>query len=188
MEVYRDCKSYEEILLPQEEVEWQGKPAAFPLLTQENKTALLTRWIGCAVLFVALTILYTVLASSLGAPFYPLVVLVLFIALGYFSIIPFQDRKTIQKKGHYYVTNKRVILAVGRNLYALNRSGINTQYIPAEGDSAHILFGSCVSKASRTYRRYAVMPEIDDDDPSKNGFVFYGVKVGKDRLKELLSV
>lgn len=188
MEVYRECKIYEEILLPEEEVEWQGKPGTFPVLASECKTALLVRWIVCAALFVVLTVLYAVAASHVGAPFYILVELAIFVALAYISIIPIQDWKNIQKKAHYYVTNKRVILAVGKSLYALNRSGINTKCIPAEGDSVHISFGSCADKAGRTYRRYTVMPEIDDDDPSKNGFVFYGVHVGKDRLKDLLSV
>lgn len=188
MEVYRECKIYEEILLPEEEVEWQGKPETLPLLTSECKTAVLVRWIVCAALFVVLTILYAVLASNAGAPFHLVVVLVLFVALAYISIIPIQDRNNIHKKVHYYVTNKRVILAVGKSLYALNRNGINTKCIPSDCDCVHISFGSCADKAGRTYRRYTVMPEIDDDDPSKNGFVFYGVKVGKDRLKDLLSV
>lgn len=188
MEVYRECQNYNEVLLPEEKIEWQGTPEAFPLLTKENKTALLIRWISCAVLFVGTSILYAFLAARVDAPFNPLVVIVIFIALAYISIIPFQDWKNIQKKVCYYVTNKRVILSTGKNLYALSRSGINVKCLPAEGDCVHILFGSCVNKAGQSYRRYAVMPEVDDDDPSKSGFVFYCVNADKEKLKDFLSV
>lgn len=188
MEVYRDCKSYEEVLLPEEEVVWQGKPANLPILSKETKTALVLRWIGCAAAFVILTILYAVAAQNVGASFNILVVLAFVVVFGYSAVIPFTDHKSLQKKVFYYVTNKRVILMSGKDIYALNRAGINTKVVEGDCDSVHILFGSCVKKTGRQFRRYTVLPEVDGSDPSKNGFVFYGVSVGKDRLKNLLSV
>ena len=188
MEITRDCKSYEDALLPDEQVEWAGAPERLPLLTSENKRPVLLRWICCAFVFVALTAAYTGLMLHAQARFNVVVELVLFAACAFAAYLPVQDWLELQKKTRYYVTNKRVILAVGKNVYALNRSGIKAECKRAEGGAVHILWGSCVGMPARKYRRAAVMPLMDDADLSQNGFVFYHVKEGKAELEALFSV
>lgn len=188
MEVTRECRNYEKTLLPDETVVWSGRPQKTPLLSSEVKTNLLVRWIVCAVLFAALTVLYTVFARLAGTEFNAIVVLVLVVAFGCIALVPVKDWNTIQKKAHYYVTNKRVILVSGSTVYAISRNGINTEIVHAEGDAVHVLFGSCVGIAARKYRRFTALPETDDNNHSKSGFVFYAVREGKSELENLLSV
>ena len=184
MELIRDCTCCENHLLPGEEIEWKSRPGTFPLLTKDSKGSLLLRWILCAAILVAITVLYAIVAQNKGVAFNYIVELILVIAAVYISITPILDWKKLQKKTCYYVTNKRIILMSGSNLYALNRAGINMKWVPADDDSVHILFGACQNKPSGTWRRYAIAPDPQDFA----GFVFYGVQVEKDRLKELLSV
>lgn len=188
MEITRECKSYEEVLLPDEQVEWTGKPAAFPLLTEENRGFLLLRWICCGVVFVGLTALYIAAAIFTAAQFNIIVELVIIAACAFVSFIPIRDWIDLRKKVRYYVTNKRVILAVGKSIYALNRSGIKVERRSAEGGGIHVLFGSCVGISGRKCRRATVLPEIDEADLGKNGFVFYNVKEGKTELEALFSL
>ena len=188
MEVTRECKNYEEALLPDEQVQWTGKAENFPLLSTENKSWLLLRWICSGVMLAALTALYAAAVFCGVAKFNIFVELIVIVACGYVSYLPIGDWSKIRKNVRYYVTNKRVILAVGKSVYALNRSGIKTECKSADGGAVHILFGSCVGMPGRKYRRATVLPEVDDADLSKNGFVFYNVKEGRAGLEKLLSV
>lgn len=188
MEVTRECKNYEEALLPDEQVQWTGKAEDFPLLTKENRGWVLLRWICSGVILVALTVLYAAAAVCGVATFNIFAELLVIAACGYVSYIPVGDWIKIRKNVRYYVTNKRVILTTGKTVYALNRSGIKAECKSAEGGAVHILFGSCVGMSSRKYRRATVLPEVEDADLSKNGFVFYNVKEGRAGLEKLLSI
>ena len=181
MEFIRDCICCENHLLPDEEIVWKSRPGTFPLITKES--GLLMRWIICAVLLVGLTAAYIAAAQRTSAPFHVFVVLIIFVALAYIAIVPILDWKSLLNKTHYYVTNKRVILLSGKNLYALCRTGLNMKCVEADG-GVHILFGSGVTRPAHSWRRYTVAPDPQSDP----GFVFYGVSVGKDRLKEILSL
>lgn len=181
MEFIRDCSCCEKHLLPDEEIVWKSRPGSFPLVTKES--GLLARWIICAVLLVALTAAYIIAARQTGAPFHVFVVLIIVVALAYIAIVPIQDWKSLQNKTYYYVTNKRVILMSGKNLYALSRTGLITKCVEADS-GIHVLFGSGTTRPARSWRRYTVVPDPQSDP----GFVFYGVAEGKDRLKEILSL
>ena len=181
MEFIRDCNRCEDHLLPDEEIVWKSRPGVFPLVTKES--GLLARWIICAVALVALTVAYLIAVQRTGAPFHIFVVLIIAVALAYIAIVPIQDWKRLQKKTHYYVTSKRVILMSGKNLYALNRTGLIMKCVEADG-GIHVLFGACVTRPARSWRRYTVIPDPQSDP----GFVFYCVSEGKDRLKEILSL
>ena len=181
MKVIRECACCENHLLPEEEILWKSRPGTFPLVTKES--GLLLRWIICAIALIGVTVAYAVAARHTGAPFHVFVVLIVAVALAYIAIVPILDWRNLQNKTHYYVTNKRIILMSGKTLYALNRTGLNMKCIEAD-DSIHVLFGSGITRPAHSWRRYTVAPDPQSDP----GFVFYGVSVGKDRLKEILSL
>ena len=126
---------------------------------------------------------YYIAVQRTGAPFHTFVVLIIAAGLAYISLVPVLDWKSLQSKTHYYVTNKRVILLSNKNLYALCRAGLNMKCIETDA-GLHILFGASITKSARSWRRYTVVP----DPQSAPGFVFYGIDVGKDRLKDILSL
>lgn len=186
MEIKRGFESFDQALLPDERVEWKGRPAPFPLLTAESKKVILLQWILCAVACVAITAIYAAVAISAGVGVNPIMELIIVAACVLVAVTPFRDRSDVQKKVSYYVTNKRVILVVGDNFYALNRTGIKVEVRKSAKGTLNLLFGSCVGMAPHKWRRAASLPEIDDEDLSKNGFVFYNIQQDKVYLEQLL--
>lgn len=186
MEVKRGCEGYEKVLLPDEQVEWKGRPEPFRLLTEETKRSVLLQWVLCAVVCVALSVLYIAAVANSEAHFSIIVELVIIAACAFVAFTPIRDKIEVQKKAGYYVTNKRVILTVGDNFYALNRGGIKVERRRTGDGNLNVLFGSCVGMPDRKCRRAAILPEIDDEDLGKNGFVFYNVKQDADLLERLL--
>ena len=188
MEITRECKDYRTVLLRDEQVEWEGRSGSFPLMTPENRANLIFRWIFCAALLVILSASYIAATVLIPTKFHVQVILILLVVFAYAGILPVLDWKNIQKKTRYVVTNKRVILASGKNVFALNRSGIHVECKKTAEGGVHILFGSCTKASTHKYRYRVIVPESDSSDLSKNGFVFYNVVEGQDRLKELLSI
>lgn len=188
MEIIRECKDYRSILLPDEQVEWEGRSGSIPLVTNENRTSLTVRWIMFAAALVILSAAYIAAAVLIPTKFHAIVIVILLAMFAYGGILPVLDWKNIQKKARYVVTNKRVILSTGKNVFALNRNGIHVECRSSEAGGVHILFGSCTKMNAHKYRYGVIMPETDDSDLSKNGFVFYNVTDGKDKLKKLLSL
>lgn len=188
MEITRECKDYRSILLPDEQVEWEGRSGSIPLVTKENRASLTARWILFAAALVILSAAYIAAAVLIPAKFHVLVIVIFLAMFAYGGILPILDWKNIQKNARYAVTNKRVILSTGKNVFALNRSGIHVECRNGADGGIHILFGSCTKMPAHKYRYGVIMPESDDSDLSRNGFVFYNVTENKDKLKELLSL
>lgn len=186
MEIKRGFESLDKALLPDERVEWKGRPAPFPLLTEESRNSIVLQWILCAVACVAITAVYAAVAINAQVGINPIMELIIVAACVFVAVTPIRDRYEVQKKVSYYVTNKRVILVSGDNFYALNRSGIKVEARKGAGGTINLLFGSCVGMAPHKWRRAASLPEIDDEDLSKNGFVFYNIQQDKAYLERLL--
>lgn len=184
MDITRDCKDYKNTLLPDEHVIWSGKPDNVPLLSEENRKALPTRWIACAVAFVALTAAYIVLLAQSGRSFSFLVELLLLVACGWIAYIPVMDWNDLRRKTSYYVTNKRVILVVGKNVYALNRAGIKVSCEQTKDGVTHILWGASENILPRRYRRLTVIPDTLDENPC---LIFYHVNESAAKLQDLTA-
>lgn len=186
MEIKRGFNNLDKAWLPDEQVEWKGRPAPFPLMTEDSRKSILLQWVLCVVACVAVTAAYVAVAINAQVGIHPIVELVIIAACIFVAVTPLRDRYELQKKVSYYVTNKRVILVSGDNFYALNRNGIKVEVRKGAGGTINLLFGSCVKMPPHKWRRAASLPEIDDEDLSKNGFVFYNIQQDKSYLERLM--
>ncbi len=169
--------TFDNIRLPDEEIQWVGRVQDFPLVSQENRTALLIRWIVCAVLAAALSILYPVWAVRSGNDYNVILSILIVIVFAYVAVLmPLLDRKSLQKAA-YCVTNKRVMVFMGdRPAVALNRAELRSRRVPAGGGCVHVLFGAAVDIKPSKYRITTIVPITDSTGNIPTGTIFYNVK------------
>lgn len=182
MDITRDCTDYKKTLLPDEKVIWSGKPDGVPLLTAENRKSLILRWIACAVAFVVLTAAYVALLLINAKSFSFIVEAVFLIACAWIAYMPVVDWNDLRHKTSYYITNKRVILVVGKSVYALNRTGIKVTIKDTPDGVTHILWGAGDNIPPHRYRRLTVIPDALDENPC---LIFYYVRESAENLRYL---
>ena len=96
------------------------------------------------------------------------------------------DRNKIIKKCKYYITDRRVIVAVAdKDVFALSRKGIKLIFVPGESGCVNVLFGSAVNIPARKAMLTAIMPVKDEKGEEITGIEFYNIKDDK-TVRELL--
>lgn len=185
---FEDSTKLKEELLEGEVIEWKGRPEPFPLIVPARKKALMLRWIICAACAVILSAAYIYMALTVenGADFNFVVELVILLLFGYVALIPIMDRNKIIKKCKYYITDRRVIVAVAdKDVFALSRKGIKLIFVPGESGCVNVLFGSAVNIPARKAMLTAIMPVKDEKGEEITGIEFYNIKDDK-TVRELL--
>jgi len=174
-----------EALQEGETVLWQGKSERFPLVNAGNKAKLTLRWVICAIAFAAVSAGYIALSVK-TAGFKPAVELVIVLIFAYLIAAPMLDRKRILKKCTYYVTDKRVMTAVGDNqLLILGRAGLKVSTVPAESGCIHLLLGAAEALPGKKYLVSTFSGVKSENKDQVTGIVLYNVK-DTPELRELL--
>lgn len=174
----RDSDQLKSLLLPGEEIQWRGTSEPFPLVVPENKARLIFRWILCAVLMIALSVIYPLWTRHIQGEYLAgvnVIIVLLFTYVGFF--MPIIDRRTILRRTIYYVTSKRVITVVGdKSPYVLNRTGLKAEFIDSGNGCIHGLFGSAVGTKPGKCRLATLAPKTDDTGDLPTGVVFYNIR------------
>ena len=175
-----------ESLMADEQILWKGGCEPFPLVTPLNKKSLLVRWVLCAALFVILSVAY-VLLSLRTAGFSIVVELVLLVIFAYVAGVPLLDHNKLVKKCGYYVTDKRIISAVGYSeVFPISRAGLKLRAVPAENGCVHLLFGAATELPEKKLPLNAIAPIKSEKGEGVVGLVFFNVK-DTPALHELLN-
>ena len=168
-----------------ENIVWKGMPEAFPMVTEENKKALTSRWLVCIVVAVALIVVYLAAFMGRGSTVMWFFIILLLV-VGYVAIMPLTDKNNVYKKCKYFLTDRRAILHYGDNeIFVMPLAGLNVAYIPAEEGCVTVELGSTVGMKNGKHRSAAFVPKKDDND-NICGFVIYNVADSKE-LRAALS-
>ena len=186
-----DLASISAILAKEESLEWASRPEPFETVDATNKKALIRRWLLCAVVGIALIVIYIIAASkSDSAGITPIIPIVIAVVAIYIAVLPFLDARTIRRKKTFVLTNRRAILYESdSNLKSFPFENMDeVKIIRKGGNLCDVLFGSAAIK--RPYykiRLTALMPResMKDADSFVRGMAFYNV-TGADRIKSLI--
>lgn len=175
---FKDTFKLKESLMEGEQILWKGRPEPFPLVTGANKTMILVRWLVCAAVFVVATLCYFFATrGSNGVQFNLIAVGIVLLVCAYVALLPAIDRNKILKKVKYYVTDTRVLTAVGENeVFALSRKGLKVLRVPGESGCVTLLFGSHTALPERKQRVGAFVPGKDEKGELVTGISFYNIK------------
>ena len=174
----KDSSKLRETLMEGETILWRGRPESFPLITAATKKGLVIRWLACAAAFVLLTVCYVLFVNSKDNLSFNFVVeAVLLLICAYVALLPALDRNKIIKKCCYYVTDSRVIVAVGDNdAFPLSRKGLKVLRVPGADGCVTMLFGSNTAQPERKHRVGTFVPGKDENGENITGITFYNVK------------
>lgn len=175
MNKFEDKHALVNELMEGEKVLWKSKAAPFELLGSDAKKSIMNRWIVCALLAVAVIGFYLSVSLSGVVHFNATLLVLLVLVFAYCAAVPVLDRRNIQKKCRYYVTDKRVILCYGDNeVHSLSRAGLRCSVVESAGGTGHVVLGGCVEEPAKKMRVRSFAP-LKDDKEAVCGFVFYSV-------------
>lgn len=171
-----------------EELLWNGKGKADPLVNATNKTKLMIRWIVCAVIGIGFAAFYLPYAFSHGFPTNNTIIsvgvvlaLALVIAYG-----PIQEWRTLNGKVSYLLTNRRVLTIQDGNVREMTVDAQTPCRAERLDNNTYVVYigeAACRSKSSQA-RANALMG-IKDDANQMTGMVFYGVSNAEDICRYL---
>ena len=159
-------KTLQGILRDGEQVLWSGKTEAFPLLADDAKVQILSKWIGTVAAAVVLLALYIGNAGDVkGLIVGVLVVAVLLVAS------PFMEQRSVLRQS-YWITDQRVILISGdQTVYFMELEGIDG-FRTVTGKTAYgsLVLGSCIFEDIRRQMRWrACHPKMDSQSSKTSG-------------------
>lgn len=159
-------KTLQGILRDGEQVLWSGKTEAFPLLADDAKVQILSKWIGTVAAAVVLLALYIGNAGDgKGLIVGVLVVAVLLVAS------PFMEQRSVLRQS-YWITDQRVILISGdQTVYFMELEGIDG-FRTVTGKTAYgsLVLGSCIFEDIRRQMRWrACHPKMDSQSSKTSG-------------------
>lgn len=170
-----------------EQLEWVGRTEHFELMDDANKSSIWLRWILCAVAAIVVNGAYIYHVSVTDG--LDMQIMVFVVTLGIPLLIafsPMRDRRDIQKKMLYAVTNKRAIVFRGfsNKFFSMNFDAINEIKVTKRGnDRGDVILGSgAVQAPERKMRGIALTPRtavVEESeftgDSMVTGMVFYNV-------------
>ena len=149
-----------EALWDGEEVRWTGKPKPFALLGSDCKTEFLITWvISAAILLTVLCFIVSQLISGARSLMDILVMsaVILFVP-AILSIRPFLDKKCLEQKSFYAVTNYRVITMVKDEILFMSiDKNLKAAVEQEENGCGNLCFGEAIGKSPRKSRALAVV-------------------------------
>ena len=167
-----------------EKLIWMGAPEQFPLMTADNRKGLTSRWLGCIVAAVALTVAYILLNAL--SPINLWLLILLLVVVVYIAAMPVLDRNNIYKNCKYYATDRRVILHhADKDIYSMPLSGLKKEFAAGEAGCVHVQLGVCADINARKRRTAAFVPKKGDSD-NVVGMVLYNVEDDED-LRKIFS-
>lgn len=172
----KDGPSLTKELAADEKVIWKGAPETFPLMTEDNKKGLTTRWLVSIILAVVFIALYIVLSAKASDGINAWLLILVLLGVAYFAFLPIMDKNNVYKKCKYYITDRRVILELAeRDYFSLPLTGLKKDIVPAEEGCIHVDLGACAGIAAAKRRICALLPRKDDKN-NVCGFVLYNVE------------
>ena len=159
-------KTLDKTLRDGEQVLWSGKTEAFPLLADDAKVQILSKWIGTVAAAVVLLALYIGNAGDGKG----LIVGVLGVA-ALLLVSPFVERRNVLRQS-YCITDQRVILISGdQTVYFMELEGIDG-FRTVTGKTAYgsLVLGSCIFEDIRRQLRWrACHPKMESQGGKPRG-------------------
>ncbi len=168
------------ILKSNEEIQWMGQPEKTPLLAGKAGKGILIRWLICAVLAAALTVVYWLYCDGHdGTEFSPIMLVFtigipLAIAWG-----PIGENNKLTKL-HYVITDQRIIMYHGDINFSMERSRVDEIRVRTldNGNSA-LYFGKPAFAVKDNKVRYIAAHGISEHIDGENvtvASILYNVK------------
>lgn len=170
----------QEALWEGEEIRWSGRPKPFVLMDKTFKSSILTTWIISACFLVFILFLMATAISSGSHSLSDLIVLavVAFFLPAILSIRPLLDKKCLEEKTLYAITNFRIIAIVRDEvMYLPIGKGINVAVERHEDGCGSLRFGDLVGMPAKKSRSHAVLGLRSEESKSTmRGLLFYHVE------------
>lgn len=170
-----------------EEVRWSGRPKPFALMDRLIRPSILMTWAVSGLILVLTTVLLglsVVRGARSLTDALVLAAVVLFLPV-ILSVRPFLDRRCLEDRTVYAITNFRIIAVIKDEvMYLTLRKGMSVS-VDSQGDGCgNLRFGDTVGKPAKKARVHAVLG-IRDDELRNNvlGLLFYHV----DQPEQLLG-
>ena len=117
-------ENLKKILKKNEEVQWMGQPEKTPLLAGKTGKSIITRWILCVVLAVALTAVYWFYCDGHDGTEFNAIMLIFTIGIPVaIAWSPIGENNKLNKL-HYVITDQRIIMYHGEINFSMCRSHI----------------------------------------------------------------
>lgn len=173
-------------LLEGEKLLWQGAPEPFSVFQGKKRSALIMRWIICAVGFIALTLIYTL---SKRVVFNWVFEAVILLAFAYVALVPVLDTRKVVKKCSYYVTDMRAVTIIdAKDVLTIQKKNTKLDIRQAGEGCVHIMLGAAVDLPEKKWVYSTFTPICADDNATINGLIFYNVKDSAELRDSLKSV
>ena len=180
--------TWKEALRSGEQVLWQGKSEAFPLMANDAKGQILGKWIGTCIAAVALLMLYI---KNTGGDNVGVIVGV-FVIAAVLILSPFVEQRSVMGQC-YCVTDQRVLLITrDRTVYYMELSEIDDyKVVSGKMEYNSLVFGSCIFEdIKRQLRWRACHPKTDSLSGSTvaqaGGLVLFNLK-DSGKVEELVQ-
>lgn len=176
-----------EALWEGEEVRWSGRPKPFPLMDSSVKSSIIITWAVSACVLAALAAILVPAVSS-GRRSVSDVIILSFITLFLPAILsarPFVDKKCLEEKTFYAITNFRIIAIIkGEVMYLPIGKGMKVAVEHQADGCGNLRFGEMVGKPAKKSRAHAVLGlRADGCKSDMLGLLFYHV----DQPEQLMS-
>ncbi|MGI5962896.1 MAG: hypothetical protein ACOX7N_04155 [Lawsonibacter sp.] len=162
-----------------EEIRWSGRPKPFQLMDKTMKNSIILTWIVSACVLAAILIfLIPGLMSGARSTSDAIILLVITLFLpGILSARPFMDKKCLEERTLYAITNFRIIAVVKDEvMYLPIGKGMKVALEQQEDGCGNVRFGELVGKPASKSRAHAVLGlRADDDKNDMCGLLFYHV-------------
>lgn len=168
------------ILKSNEEIQWMGQPEKTPLLAGKAGKGILVRWLICAVLAVALTVVYWFYCDGHDGTEFNAIMLVFTIGIPVaIAWGPIGENKKLTKL-HYVITDQRIIMYHGEINFSMERSRVDEIRVRAlENGNSAIYFGKPTFAVKDNKVRYIAAHGISEHIDGENvtvGAILYNVK------------
>ncbi len=168
-------KDLREYLREGEVVRWEGAPHRITLMDEDNKPAIIKRWIVTVVITAVALVGYVGFLEAKTE----IVILVAAIAL-YNLLAPVEAWKAILKHQYFYITDQRVILSCRHGaFYFMNFTEIDAvRVVTGLTGRKSLVIGSAIFPKCEKRLRWQCLHPKDDPDPMPEaghvlGMVFY---------------
>ena len=186
-----DIAVFNRVMDKGEYMEWVGKAEPFKLSDAATKKSMNLRLLICAAAAVIVTGAYLISIASSGIPLQAAVPVITVVVPLFIIIRPALDKRAINKKLIFALTNKRAIAYKSETDYAsMALDKIDEVKFTDNGNGVgNVLLGSVAVNAPESKHRYiALMPKsaYKGEEKYTTGMVFYNVSDMK-KIRDLLD-